>query len=74
MLTEPTHIGGGVLDLVLTGIPDVAEVWVGSQDGTPDHSAIFIVVVLEQPIPHLVCTQYFYVKNSVDWELVRGDV
>ena len=27
--------------------------------------------MLEEPIPHLVCRQGVYLKNSVDWELVR---
>ena len=37
-------------------------------------SAVFINVVLELPIPHLVCRQEVYLKKSVDWELIRGDV
>ena len=41
--------------------------WLASWD-------LFIDVVLEQPILHLVCRQEVYLKNSVDWELVRGDV
>ena len=74
MITEPTHIDGGVLDLVLTDVPDVVVVRVGSPVGILDHSAVFIDVVLEQPIPHLVCRHEVYLKNSVDWKLVRGDV
>ena len=30
--------------------------------------------MLEQPISHLVCRQDVYLKNSVNWEMVRGDV
>ena len=41
----------------------------GSAFGT-----VFIDVVLAQPIPHLVCRQEVYFKNSVDWMLVRADV
>ena len=41
---------------------------------TSDHSAVFIEVVLEPPIPHLVCMPEVYLQNSVDWELVREDV
>ena len=29
MVTQPTHIDGGVLDLVLTDVHDLVEVWVG---------------------------------------------
>ena len=46
MVTEPTHIDGGALDLVLTSVHDLVEVRVGSPFGTSDHSAILIDVVL----------------------------
>ena len=74
MITEPTHIDGGVLDLMLTDVPDGVRVRLGSPIEPLDHSVIFIDVALEQPIPHLVCRQEVHLKNSVDWELVRGDV
>ena len=73
MVMEPTHIGGGVLNLVLTDVPDVVGVRVSSPVGASDHSAVFIDV-LNQPIPHLVCRREVYFKNSVDWELDRGNV
>ena len=56
MATEPIHIEGeGVLDLLLTDVPDAIGVRVDSPVGTTDHSAVFITVVLKQPISHLVC-------------------
>ena len=66
MVTEPTHIHGGVL----TDIPNVVGVWVGSPVGISDHSAIFIDVVLEQPIPIplLMCRHDVYLKNSMRCE------
>ena len=70
MVTEPTHIDGGVLDFVLISVHDLVEVRVGSPVGISDQSGIFIDVVLE----HLVCRQEAYLKNSVDWELARIDV
>ena len=57
MVTEPTHIDEGVLDLGLTDVPVVVAVGVESPVGTSDRSPVFIVfidVVLEQPIPHQV--------------------
>ena len=74
IVTEPIRIDERVLDLVLTDVPDIAGVRVGSPVGASDQSATFIDVVLEQSIPHLVCRQEVYLKNSVDWELVKGDV
>ena len=74
MVTEPTHINGGVLDLVLTDVPDVIGVQFGSQVGASDYSALFIDVVLEQTISYLVYRQEVYHKNSVNSELVRENV
>ena len=71
---EPTHIDEGVLNLVLTGVPGVVGVHVGSTIRTSDHSIVFIEVVLEQSIPHLVCRQKVFLKNSVDWEMIRRHV
>ena len=74
MITEPTHIDGRVLDLVRADVYNVVEVQVGSTVRTSDPSAVFIDVFREQPNPHLVCRQEVYLKNSMNWELVRGDV
>ena len=54
MVTEPKHIDGTVLDLVLTDVPDVVEVRFDSSVGPSDHSAISVDVVLEKPISHSV--------------------
>ena len=66
MITEPTDIEGSVLDFVLTDVPDVVGVRVDSPVGTSNHRTVFIDV-LEQHIPHLVCRQEVYLKNSVSW-------
>ena len=62
MVTEPTHFDEGVLDLVVMDIPDVVGVRGGLPVGTSDHNAIFMDVVLEQPILHFVCRQEVYLK------------
>ena len=54
MVTEPAYIDGAVLDLLVTDVPDLVRVRAGSPVGTSDHSDLFIDVVLEQPIPHVV--------------------
>ena len=73
-MTEPTHFDRCVFGLVLTVVLDVVGVRVGSPVGTSDHSAVFIDVVPEQPIHHVVCRQEVYIKNSVNWKLFRGHV
>ena len=39
-VTEPTHIDGGVLDLLLTDVSNAIGVRVGSPVGTSNHSVI----------------------------------
>ena len=70
----PTHIERGALDLVLTDVADFVRGlgWLAS--GTSEYSAVFMDVVLEQSIPHLMCRQEVYLKNSLYLELIRGDV
>ena len=55
-------------------VHDLVEVWVGSQVETSIYSAIFLDVALGQRIPHVVCRQQVYLKNSVHGKLVIGDV
>ena len=74
MVKKPSHFNAAVITLVLTDVPDVVEIRVGSPIGTSNHSFVFIDVVLKQPISQLVCRQEVYLKTSVDWELVREDV
>ena len=57
MVKEPTYIDEDVLDLVPTDDPDLVGGRVVSPVGTSDHSAVFLDVELEQPIPPLVCRQ-----------------
>ena len=70
MVTEPTHIEGRILDLMMTADPELVGVRIGSLVGTSDLRAVFIDVVLEQTVPHLVCRRKVSLKNSVDLELV----
>ena len=46
MVTEPTHVDGGVLDLVLTDVPDIIGVRVSSPGVPSDHSAVFIMFIM----------------------------
>ena len=59
---------------MLRDVPDVVGARVYSPIETSDHSAVFIDVVLEQLILHLVCRQEVYLKYSRDWGMVGGAV
>ena len=60
--------------MVLSDAHDQVRFPVGSPIGPSNHSALLIDVVLEQLIPHLLCRQEVYLKNSLYFELVSGDL
>ena len=74
MVSGPTHVAGGTLDLVLTDVPDLVSVDVGSPIGSSDHSALQVKLSLNQTPSHTVVEREVFLKNSVNWDLVRGDV
>ena len=47
MVAESPHVDGGVLDFVLTDVPDVVKAPVGTSVETLNHSVVFIDAVLE---------------------------
>ena len=56
MVKKPKHIDRIVSALVVTDVPDLVKVWVGSPVGISDHRTVFKNVVLQQVFPHLVCS------------------
>ena len=44
-------------------LTDIAEVMVGSPVEISDHSAVLIDVVLEQPIPYMLCRQEVHLRT-----------
>ena len=49
IVTEPTHIKRGALNLAMTDVSDLVGVRVGSPVRTSDHSAVFLNVEFELP-------------------------
>ena len=47
----PTHIAGNRLDLVMTDVPGVVDVVVGTPLGTSDHCFVSRVLRVEQSVP-----------------------
>ena len=46
-----THIAGNRLDLVMTNVPDIVDVVVGTPLGTSDHCFVSCVLCIEQSVP-----------------------
>ena len=46
-----THIAGNRLDLVMTDVPDIVDVIVGTPLGTSDHCSVSCLLFVEQSVP-----------------------
>ena len=59
LVRGPTHIAGNRLDLVMTDVPDIVDVVVGTPLGTSEHCFCSCVLRVEQSVPE------YDVKSSV---------
>ena len=60
----PTHIAGNRLDLVMTNVPDIVDVVVGTPLGTPDHCFFSCVLRVEHSVP-----EYNYCLSKASYHL-----
>ena len=77
LVYEPTRVAGdgkSVLDLVFTDVPDTVQVRVCAPIGNSDHATLKIGIQVTQPIQPVVSEGVVFLKNRVDWSLVRQDV
>lgn len=74
LVTSPTHIAGNTLDLVITEVPDVVDVSVGTPLGTSDHCCLNLHVTVNQSLPSYDVRRTVFLKNRVNWDRVREDV
>ena len=74
LVQQPTHTGGNQLDLVMTDVPDIVNVSVGTPIGTSDHCFLSARVKVSQSVPAYDVRRTVFRKSAVDWSLVRDDV
>ena len=48
----PTHARGGILDLLMTDVPDLIRVAVVAPIGNSDHSSLSAVILTAQSVPN----------------------
>ena len=53
LVVGPTHEHGGILDLLMTDVPDLIRVAVGAPIGNSDHSSLSSVISIAQAVPNL---------------------
>ena len=67
-----THARGGILDLVMTDVPDLIQVAVVVPIGNSDHSSLLAVISTAQAVPNLCVSRKFLLKHQVNWNTVCG--
>ena len=53
LVVGPTHARGGILDLLMTDVPDLVRVAVVAPIGNLDHSSLLAVISMAQAVPNL---------------------
>ena len=67
----PTHIAGNRLNLVMTDVPDIVDVFVGTTLGTSDHCIVRYVLRVEQSVPENNISSTVFLKHRTNLDNVR---
>ena len=64
----PTHIAGNRVDIVMTDVPDIVDVFVDTPLGTSDHCFVSCVLLVEQYVPeyNIRCTIFLQHRTNCD--------
>ena len=68
-----SHIAGNRLDLVMSDVPDIVDVVVGTF-GTSDHWFVSCVLRVEQFVPEYNVRSTVFLKHRTHWDTVRSAV
>ena len=63
-----THIHGNRLDLMMTDAPDWLDVFVGTPQGTTDHSFVSCVLWVDQSVPEYTVRSTVFLKYRKNWD------
>ena len=72
LIVCPTNARGGILDLLMTDVPDVIRVAVVAPIGNSDLSSLSAVISTAQAVPNLCFSRKVFVKHQVNWNTVCG--
>ena len=65
----PTHIAGNRLDLVMTEVPDIVDVFFGTPLGTSDHCFVCCVLRVEQSVLEYHIRSTVFLKHHTNWTM-----
>ena len=74
MVVDPTHTRGGILDLLMTDVPDLVRVVVVAQIGNSDHPSLSAVISMAQAVSNLCVSRKVFLKHQVNWNTVCGAI
>ena len=74
MVVGPNHARGGILDLLITDVPDLVRVAVVAQICNSDHSSLSAVIFMAQAVPNLCVSRKVFLKHQVNWNTVCGAI
>ena len=70
LVNGPTHVAGGVLDLVLTNVPDLCDVQVHGNIGRSDHASLGVALNLSPAVAGFDVARRVPLKSRVNWNAV----
>ena len=70
LVNGPTHIAGGVLDLVLTNVPNLCDVHVHGNVGRLDHASLGVALNLSLTVTGFDVARRVPIKSKVNWNAV----
>ena len=68
LVVGPTHALGGILDLLMTDVPDLIQVAVVAPIGNSDHSSLSAVILTAQAVHNLCVSRKVFLKHKVNWD------
>ena len=72
LVAVPTHARGGILDLLMTDVPDLIQVADVAPIGNSDHSSLSGVISRAQDVPNLCVSKKVFLEHQVNWNSVCG--
>ena len=67
----PSYIAGKRLDLVMTDVPDIIDVFAATPLVTSDHCCVSCVLRVEQSVPEYNVRSAVFLKHRTIWDNVR---
>ena len=61
---RPDHARGGILDLLMTDVPDLVQVSVVAPIGNSDHSSLSAVISMAQAVRNLCVSREVFLRSS----------